>query len=132
MTNPYHTRRILPPIPSGYPLDDVFSVLVPVARTNLIANPSLETNTTGWTAVGGSIARSATQQYHGAYSLAVTPTAGTSDGCYYGTVTMALTQLYAVSAKVYGQPGVNYKISVATTGGADLAAYQFTATGRCQ
>lgn len=132
MTNPYHTRRILPPIPSGYPLDDVFSVLVPVARTNLIANPSLETNTTGWTAVGGSIARSATQQYHGAYSLAVTPTAGTSDGCYYGTVTLTLGQLYAVSAKVYGQAGVTYKISVATTGGADLAAYQFVATGRWQ
>ena len=132
MTNPYKARRILPPIPSGYPLDDVFSVLVPVARTNLIANPSLETNTTGWTAVGGSIARSATQQYHGAYSLAVTPTAGTSDGCYYGTVTLTLGQLYAVSAKVYGQAGVTYKISVATTGGADLAAYQFVATGRWQ
>lgn len=132
MTNPYKARRILPPIPSGYPLDDVFSVLVPVARTNLIANPSLETNTTGWTAVGGSIARSATQQYHGAYSLAVTPTAGTSDGCYYGTVTLTSGQLYAVSAKIYGQAGVTYKISVATTGGADLAAYQFVATGRWQ
>jgi len=37
----------LPSIQNGYELDDVFSVVVPIARVNEISNPSLETNTTG-------------------------------------------------------------------------------------
>jgi hypothetical protein len=63
------TFRNLPPIVTGYPLDDVWSVLVPVARTNLITNPSFETGTTAWTAIGGSIARATTYQYHGRRAL---------------------------------------------------------------
>ena len=108
------------------------SVVKPIARTNLITNPSFETATTNYTAVGGSIARSTTQQYHGAYSLAVTPGAATTDGVYYGTVSLTSGTAYAASCKFYGVAGVKYKISFATTGGVDLAAYTFTATGRWQ
>lgn len=108
------------------------SVVRPVARTNLITNPSFETATTNYTAVGGSIARSTTQQYHGAYSLAVTPGAGTTDGVFYGTVSLTSGTTYAASCKFYGPAGIKYKISFATTGGVDLAAYTFTATGRWQ
>ena len=125
----------LPSLPEAGPLtryQDSLAVIVPYARTNLVLNPSLETNTTGYTAVGGSIARSTAQQYHGAYSLAITPTAGTTDGAYYGTVSLTSGTTYAVSCKVYGQPGVAYKLSVATTGGADLAAVTFVGTGRWQ
>lgn len=112
------------------PAVGAWSVVLPIARTNMITNPSVETDTTGYTAVGGSIARSTTQQYHGAYSLAITPTAGTSDGVYYGTVSLTSGTTYAVSCKIYGAAGVSYKLSVATTAGADLVARRFTGNGR--
>lgn len=109
-----------------------FSIVVPIARTNEVTNPSFETNTTNYTAVGGSIAQSATRSYHGAYSLAVTPTAALTDGVYYGTISMTAGQVRAVSCKFWGAAGVKYKISVATTGGVDLAVYRFVGTGRWQ
>jgi arabinoxylan arabinofuranohydrolase len=101
----FRTYRQLPPIQTGYPLDDVWSVVVPIARTNLVTNPSFETGTTSWTASGGSIARTTTQQYHGAYSLAITPTAATTDGARYDTVSLTSGTTYAYSAKVRGVAG---------------------------
>ncbi len=109
-----------------------FSIIVPIARTNEITNPSFETATTNYTASGGSIARSTTYSYHGAYSLAVTPTAALTDGAFYGTISTTAGQVRAVSCKWKGAAGVKYKLSVATTGGVDLAAYRFIATGRWQ
>lgn len=126
------TYRTLPDIPTGYPLDDVWSVVVPVARTNLCQNPSFETNTTSWTAIGGSIARVTTQQYHGAYSLAITPTAATTDGARYDTVSLTSGTTYAYSTKVRGVAGLKYKLAIETTGGVELNAVTFTATGRWQ
>ena len=35
----------------------MFAVLIPIARTNEITNPSFEVGTTNWAAVGGLIAR---------------------------------------------------------------------------
>src|SRR5690349_17376892 len=115
-----HRHSTLPALPSGYPLPDQWSVIIPQARTNLVTNPSIETNTTGYTAVGGSIARSAAEQYHGAYSLQVTPTSATTDGAYFGTVSLVSGTTYAVSCKVKGRAGKPYRLSVRTTGGADL------------
>lgn len=133
----YKARRFLqlPDLPSNHILNACrgwLSVIKPIARTNMITNPSFETATTNYTAVGGSIARSTTQQYHGAYSLAVTPTAATTDGVFYGTVSLTSGTTYAASCKFYGVAGVPYKISFATTGGVDLTAYRFTGTGRWQ
>lgn len=124
--------RTLPEIRTGYTLDDVFAVIVPVARTNIVANPSFETNTTSWTAIGGSIARSTTYQYHGAYSLAITPTSATTDGARYDTVSLTSGTTYAYSAKVRGVAGLKYKLAIETTGGVELASVTFTATGRWQ
>ena len=126
------TYRNLPSIPTGYPLDDVWSVVVPIARTNEVINPSFETNTTSWTAIGGSIARSTTQQYHGAYSLAITPTAATTDGARYDTVSLSSGTTYAYSAKVRGVAGLKYKLAIETTGGVELNSVTFLATGRWQ
>ena len=126
------TYRTLPPIENGYVLDDVWSVVVPVARTNIVQNPSFETNTTSWTAVGGSIARSTTHQYHGAYSLAITPTAATTDGARYDTVSLTSGSTYAYSAKIRGVSGLKYKLAIETTGAVELNAVTFTATGRWQ
>lgn len=122
----------LPALPPRGPMPPMVGVVIPIARTNLVTNPSIELATTGYTAVGGSIARSATQQYHGTYSLAVTPGAGTTDGAFYGSVALTSAQAYAFSCKFKGIAGIPYKISIATTGGADLSVYTFTATGRWQ
>lgn len=96
----------------------------------MVTNPSIETNTTGYTAVGGGVARSAAEQYHGTYSLAITPTAGTTDGAYFGTVSLVSGTTYAVSCKVKGRAGKPYRLSVRTTGGADLGGVSFVASGR--
>lgn len=122
----------LPPIVTGYPLDDRISVIVPIARTNLVTNPSFETNTTSWTAIGGSIARSTTQQYHGAYSLSVTPSSSTTDGARYDTVSLVSGTVYAYSCKVLGVAGRSYKLALETTGSVELAAITFVASGRWQ
>lgn len=123
----------LPSVVNGYPLDNQFSVIVPVARTNLITNPSAETNTTGWgTVVAGSIARTTAQQYHGAYSLAVTPGGSANDGAAAGPVSLTAGQLYAVSCKVLGQAGRRYQLQVADTFSTAIQSYPFTATGRWQ
>jgi hypothetical protein len=121
----------LPPIVTT-PIDDRISVIVPVARTNLCQNPSFETNTTSWTAIGGSIARSTLFQYHGAYSLAITPTAATTDGARYDTVSLVSGTTYAYSCKVLGIAGKSYKLSLETTAGVELHSKTFVATGRWQ
>lgn len=126
------TYTLLPSPQSGYELDDQFSVVMPITRTNLVINPSFETNTTGWTAIGGSVARTTVQQYHGAYSLAITPTAATTDGVRFDTVSLIAGQLYAYSAKVLGSAGKSYKLAIETTGALELASVTFVATGRWQ
>jgi hypothetical protein len=108
-----------------------FSVIIPIARTNLVTNPSVEKATTGYTASGGSIAQSSAEQYHGVYSLAVTPTAALTDGAYY-TISLTSGQIYAVSCKFLGVAGRKYLIGVYTTGAVELVSYHFTATGRWQ
>lgn len=125
----------LPDIPSRYVLNPergAFSLVVPEATTNLITNPSFETNTTNWTAVVASIARSATQQRYGAYSLAITMTTGTGDGAYYGTISLTSGTTYTASMWVYAPPGMPLKLYFATTAGVTLMTTRFIGIGRWQ
>lgn len=124
------TYRSLPAIVTGYPLDDVWSVVVPIARTNEVLNPSGETNTTGYTAGAGTLTRSTDQQYHGAYSFKYVPSAAVTDGFFYGTITTTSSQIRAIHCKFRGVAGVPYALTVATTGGVDLVVKSFVATGR--
>lgn len=102
-------------------------------ETNIVTNPSVETNTTGYTAVGGSIARVATAQRRGAFSLAVTPTAGVNDGVFYGTVTLVNGTTYCFDIDVLGVNGVPYQIYFASTVPATLGTpTTFTGTGQWQ
>lgn len=107
-----------------------YSIILPLATTNLITNPSFELATTGWTAQGGSIARSTSYQKWGVASLAVTPTSGTTDGVYFGTVSLTTGTTYTFSVWVKGVAGISYKIYFANTS-ATLkgTATTFTATG---
>lgn len=134
------TYSQLPPIINNYPLDTYehgwFGVIVPQARTNMARNPSVETNTTNWASVTGTIARSLTYQYFGAYSLEVTPTSATGTGALYGGAynDIALTSgtTYALSVYWKGQPGITYSFSVRTTGGVLIQETTFVATGDWQ
>lgn len=124
----------LPRIPDAGLLDrylDTMAVIVPLARTNLDTNPSGETNTTGYsgTAGGETIARSTTQQARGAYSVAITPTAGTGSGVQKTTTTVA-GQMYAASVDIWGAPGVPYLFRVVDGGGTVLSSYSFIGTGK--
>lgn len=125
----------VPELVTGYPLDGNWAVVIPstVDITNLVANPSLETDTTGYTAVGGSIARSATKQRRGAYALEVAPGAGVNNGVFFGTVSVGASTRYPWSFDFWGAGGVPYKAYWATTGGVQLGtAVKFTGTGRWQ
>src|SRR3990172_3414614 len=127
------TYQAPPEIVNDYYLGDLFSVIYPESVTNLITNPSFETNTTGWTAVGGSIARVATCQTRGAYGLEITPGAGVNDGTYFGTFTSVTGQWYTLSLDFQGAGNQPYQIYFATMGAALLGtAFAFRATGRKQ
>lgn len=124
--------RSLPDIVTGYPLDDVWSVLVPIARTNEVTNPSAETNTTGYTAGAGTLTRTTEQQYHGAYSFKYVPGAAITDGFYYSNIQTQTGQLRAVSCKFRGYPNVPYIFSLNAGSGIEQVAYSFKGTGRWQ
>ncbi len=113
---------------------DKFYIIDPAAATNLITNPSFETGATGWTASGAgvSIARSATYQRRGAYSLEVTTATGVASGAYFGTVAMTSGVTYYFSVDVRGTSGQAMRIYIATTGGTARATTTFTANGYWQ
>jgi len=128
----------LPGIVTGYPLDDVWAVLKPVARTNLVSNPSLETDSAGYTGLNTVfLTRVTTQQYAGIYSFSVTPssdTAGVFGGSGANPYPVALTltsgTTYAFSVALLGIPGVAYKIYFADTSGNQLGgAHRWIANG---
>lgn len=122
----------LPPIVSGYPLNDIaISFYQPQSGVNLWTNPSIERGTTGYTAVGGSVAQSGDYQRWGAYSLEVTPSASLTSGVYAGTVDLSSGQLYFASVFGYFAAGVPYQIYFANTSGTLLGtAYTFRGRGR--
>lgn len=134
--NPFGRQYAAPaPIVAGYAQDARVSVVMPPTATiiNLVANPSIETNTTGYTAVGGSVTQTKAKQRRGASALLVTPAAGVNDGFYYGTVSVAAGALYPWSFDFWGTAGYKYKAYWGTTGGAQLStAVAFVALGRWQ
>lgn len=124
----------LPPLPSGPALLDEhdWAVLVPLARTNLITNPSFERATTGWTALGGAtLARVATEQYHGAYSLEVTPAASSSGA--YCSISLTGGTTYGISVKLKGVGGRLYALQLRNATATNVIAQTpVQASGRWQ
>lgn len=70
-------------------------------RTNLMTNPSFETDLTGWTASAGTMTRDATEHNSGAYSMKVTGAAGWRD-VYSANVAAGAGRKYALSTAVKG------------------------------
>lgn len=129
------TRLAEVPLINGYYLPDWFSIVMPEATENLILNPSVENNTTGYTAVGAgaAIARTLDEQRRGAYSLQITPAVGVASGVYYGTVTTIAGQAYTLSMDVLGVAGHVYNVYFADNAGARLgSSLEFVGTGYWQ
>lgn len=71
----------------------------PVVRTNLITNPSFETNTTGWNANGGAtLTRIATDFTTGAACLQIARGAAAGSGAYTNTIPVAAGLSHTASA----------------------------------
>src|SRR3990172_10712534 len=109
----------------------LWEICVPLAKQNLITNPSIELDTTGYTASGASIARStaADRARRGLASLIVNPTTGLYDGVYY---TLALTSgsPYCFSLDCWGGLGISHRIYISTPGGSTVAGpVTFTGMG---
>jgi hypothetical protein len=87
------------------------NIIVPEATTNLIINPSIETNTTGWTAIGGAaLAQTSDEQRRGVYSLEVTPGVGVTDGVYYQIDGISANTNYSYSVDFKGANNIPYTI----------------------
>lgn len=109
---------------------DFFYIISPEATINLMTDPSCES--VSWTAGAGSIALNSTYQTHGNYSLAYTPSSGTTDGCYIA-VSLTSGTTYTYSIDVLGALGVPYRIYFATTAPAVKGTpTSFTGTGDWQ
>jgi hypothetical protein len=129
--------NVIPRVQAGYPLNPDrgwFSVLVPVARTNLVTNPSFELGTTDWAAIsGGTLAQSAAQQFYGTYSAIYTPTANTTDGIRYtGALSLTNGTLYAYQIRFLGIGGHSYKLALTSSGNIEVTSVVFVATGSWQ
>ena len=123
------------PVVNNYYLNDWFSVVMPEAGTNLITNPSIEVDTTGYTLQGAgvAIARTLDSQRRGAYSLEITPAVGVASGAYFGTITTVTGEPYTFSIDIHGVAGHVYNLYFASNAGAMLGApYEFIATGYWQ
>lgn len=101
------------------------------ARQNIVANPSFETNTTGWAGTGSAtVARVTTDYVFGAACLEVTKAAASNSGVALSSrASVAATESYAVSAYVKVPTGdedaaVQLKLEwfTATTGGSSISS----------
>lgn len=128
------TFRNLPDLHTDLPLfpqGDAFSVILPLARRNLITNPSFETNLTGWSSWnGGATTRVTTAQYAGAYSMQVAIGAANA-GTYYQFTPLSATT-YAWSVSVYAPAGVAFSVQITNASGTALAQRSSIGTGRWQ
>lgn len=100
----------------------LWSIIVPEGTTNLVTNPSVERDTTGWAAIDGAIARSALHSAFGLYSLAVTPTSNPNDGVRGPGFAAMSGGTYTFSVYVRGVAGVPYRIFMRNAGATHTSA----------
>lgn len=94
------------PVISYFVLGD--STVDTLTRTNLVPNPSFETNNTSWSTAQSAITRSTAFALYGSGSLTTTMSSTTDSNAFSmpaGTVTINQTGTYTVSAYVYVPTG---------------------------
>jgi hypothetical protein len=94
-------------VPSAYIRPRALSAVIAPTMSNYIANPSFETDTTGWTAApGATISRQTSQHFVGSASLFNTGTS-TQIGCYVTVPDLIVGEVYTVSAMAIHTDGTN-------------------------
>lgn len=114
----------IPETISGYPIfRGQFSVIVPDASRNLVVNPSVEIDLTGYTAVGGAttISRIASYQRRGIWGIQVSPAAGVDAGVYYSPVSTTVGRPYTFSFDFLGHKQDTYRCFIADNAGNPLS-----------
>lgn len=103
-------------------------------RTNLITNPSVEVDTTGWLAVAATLARTTTETYAGTASLQVSVTGfGGRAATVTQLATAAPNTAYTASAWVKAAAGTTVQIWLNQRAPGDIFSNSsFTATGSWQ
>jgi hypothetical protein len=82
-------------------VDQLWSIILPEACTNLCDNPSFETGVTGWTTTGtNTIAKSPTRSFKGANSLQITY-GNSADLATYNLTFPTVSTSYTITARVY-------------------------------
>jgi hypothetical protein len=96
-----------------------WSILSPIAATNLITNPSSETAVTGHTATSTSTTVAASTLYarRGYRSIAVTPASSTGAGEYYAHGTLTSGVSYTFGVDFLGAASIPYSIYFGDTAG---------------
>lgn len=107
-----------------------------LSRTNLVTNPSFETDTNSWSGGSSTISRDTTQFYSGTSSLKAVFSASVDNGALYvGSV--PVSQTYVASAWVKGEAGklIRMRFLAYTSGGGyigETSSGNITATGSWQ
>src|SRR5512135_2707458 len=107
-----------------------WSIVVPEAETNLVTNPSIEIDTTGYALSGTAMARVTSDQRRGGACLRITPSAGPNDGCYYA-ITLVAGTTYTISFDFRGENGVGYYLHLYdTVAGVDRGSLAVVGDGK--
>jgi hypothetical protein len=100
-------------------MSGLWQFVIPADCTNLFTNPSAETATTGFTANGGSIARTVGAGRKGAYGVVHTPSSSTSSGIYR-ELSLTNATAYIFSVYVKAAVGIPCQIYFANASGTPL------------
>jgi hypothetical protein len=112
---------------------DTLGVVVPLARTNLVLNPLLKNNTTGWTVLNADSTFTSgipSDFYQNGYGASIQPlNPGVQFGIYYSiALTSGITYVASVMfRRRQATTNGTYAIAFATSGSVDLAVYRFRA-----
>jgi hypothetical protein len=105
------------------------SIIVPKEATNLVTNPSLEIDATGYTLLQSAIARVTTQMRRGIAALQITPNTGVEAGVYYAIALTSGTQ-YSFSTDVLDIAGQTFRLYIADGANAVVSSIAtWTGTG---
>lgn len=106
----------------------LWSFVRPEATTNLIANPSAETGTTGYAVTGGVLTRTTNEQTKGLYSLNMAMGGILYCSVYYD-ITLSVATEYTISVDVKGASGIPYRIYLWDTVASVVLGSVLTFTG---
>jgi hypothetical protein len=105
-----------------------WAVILPVEKTNLLRNPSLEQSTTDWVSQTGNAARSSDAQTFGAFCYQVPTLSGGTLDMVAGPWTAGVGTAYTASIYVRAEAGKSVRLGIRTTNNYASGAWQGSTT----